>query len=202
MAVIPTLESMQEAGFPMGGEPLAALDLVDTVMTAVQPPRDLIADPERAEAWWALESGRLPRGERPEEGAALRLRAAIRDVFDAHLEGREPLPASVADVNAFAAAVPTSEQLSVGPGGPEAVVRWHTEHGGNAVLAAIAREAIGLLADPEQRSRLRRCANPSCSMLFLAENKRRIWCSSAGCGNRARAARHYHKTRAEKEDQA
>ena len=189
---------MLQAGFPMGGEPLAALDLVDTLMTAVQPPRDVIEDREMAERWWALEAGRLPHAPRPEDAAALRLRAALRDLFDSHLEEREPQAASVADVNAFAASVPTSAQLSVTPTGPEAAVRWHTEHGGNAILAAIAREAIGLLADPEQRAKLRRCASPSCSMLFLAENKRRIWCSSAGCGNRARAARHYHKTRAEK----
>jgi predicted RNA-binding Zn ribbon-like protein len=200
MSVTSTSESMHRGGFPMGGEPLAALDLADTVMTAVQPPRDLIADPERAEAWWKLERCRLPAGGRPEDVSTRRLRAAIRDLFDAYLEEREPLAVSVADVNAFAAAVPTSEQLSVGPGGPESTVRWHTEHGGNVLLAAIAREAIELLADPDQRTKLRRCANPVCSMLFLAQNKRRIWCSSTGCGNRARVARHYHKTRVDTEE--
>ena len=120
---------MLEAGFPMGGEPLAALDLVDTLMTAVQPPRDVIEDREMAERWWALEAGRLPDAPRPEDAAALRLRAALRDLFDSHLEEREPQAASVADVNAFAASVPTSAQLAVTPTGPEAAVRWHTEHG-------------------------------------------------------------------------
>jgi predicted RNA-binding Zn ribbon-like protein len=193
---------MLDAGFPMGGEPLVALDLVDTLITAVEPPGDVIADPERAARWWALEAGRLPDAPRPEDGATRRLRAAIRDLFDSHLEGREPQAASVADVNAFAAAVPTSNQLAVTATGPEAEVRWHTEHGGNATLAAIAREAIDLLTDPSQRERLRRCAAEQCSMLFLAENRRRVWCSSAGCGNRARAARHYRKTHGDKGDDA
>ncbi|SDP87791.1 CGNR zinc finger domain-containing protein [Lentzea jiangxiensis] len=33
-------------------------------------------------------------------------------------------------------------------------------------------------------------------MLFLAENKRRVWCAANVCGNRARVARHYSRTKA------
>jgi len=191
MSVTPTVEVMQAAGFPMGGEPLVALDLVDTALVAVEPARDVLSD-----AWWDLQAVRLPAGPRPPAAAVVRLRAALRDLFDAHLEGRAPQASSVADVNAFAAAVPTSRELRLGPDGPTAQTRWHTELGGNAILAAFATEAIDLLSDPARLATLRKCASASCSMLFLAENKRRIWCSSAGCGNRARAARHYYKTRA------
>jgi predicted RNA-binding Zn ribbon-like protein len=201
MTVSPSIEEIQEAGFPMGGEPLTALDLVDTVLLAIEPPRDLMEDATMADRWWSLESRRLPEAPQPEHGAAMRLRVAIRDLFDAQLEGRTASAASLADVNAFASSVPISEQLTLAEDGPAAEVRWHTEHGGNAILAAIAREAIGLLSDPVERAKLRRCANPACSMLFLAENKRRIWCSSAGCGNRARVARHYEKIRGEHEGQ-
>ncbi len=77
-------------------------------------------------------------------------------------------------------------------------MRWHTEHGGNAGLAAIARETIDLLADPQRLQRLRRCANPACSMLFIAETKRRQWCTGNICGNRTRVARHYERTRSTK----
>jgi predicted RNA-binding Zn ribbon-like protein len=194
MTVSSNVTELQEAGFPMGGEPLVALDLIDTLMTAVEPPVDLLEDEEQARRWWELEAVRLPAGPRPAGGAVRRLRAALRDLFDAQVEGRESRAESVADVNAFAAAVPTSHQLVATPAGLRAQTRWHTEHGGDAILASIAREAIALLADPARREKLRRCANPTCSMLFLAENKRRVWCSSAGCGNRARAARHYRKT--------
>ncbi|MFI5895409.1 CGNR zinc finger domain-containing protein [Actinoplanes sp. NPDC051513] len=62
-------------------------------------------------------------------------------------------------------------------------------------LAAVAGEAIALLADPERLELLRRCANPACSMVFLAENKRRRWCAPNVCGNRVRVARHHERHR-------
>lgn len=179
----------------MGGEPLVALDLADTLMLAAETPVDLLDSTDQAAAWWRLQARRLPDGPVPDPVAARRLRAAIRDLLDAHLDAREPLPTSLEDVNAAAAAVPTSTRL-VGDGdGVHSETRWHTEHGGNARLAAIAREAIALMSAPERLERLRRCANPGCSMLFLAENKRRQWCSANVCGNRARVARHYEKNR-------
>ncbi|WP_328304578.1 CGNR zinc finger domain-containing protein (plasmid) [Streptomyces sp. NBC_00435] len=41
--------------------------------------------------------------------------------------------------------------------------------------------------------RLRTCANPNCGLHFhdVSRNGTRRWCSSTGCGNRAKAARHY-----------
>lgn len=185
------LADMQRAGFPVGAEPLVALDLADTLMTVTDPPTDLIADPERATAWWALQAARLPAGRTPDLAATRRQRAAIRDVLDAHLEGRPPAATSVEDLNAAAAAVPTSPRLLAG-GSSE--TRWHTEHGGNPALAAIAGETILLLADPDRLPKLRRCANPACSMLFLAERRSRQWCASNVCGNRVRVARHYERT--------
>ena len=144
----------------------------------------------------ALQAGRAARAaRRPTSRPTQRLRAAIRDLFDAHLEGRTPDPGSLDDVNAAAAAScrPACGWPRPATGYREEV-RWHTEHGGNAALAAIAREAIELLADPDRLARLRRCANPDCSMLFLAENKRRKWCTANVCGNRVRVARHYQRT--------
>jgi predicted RNA-binding Zn ribbon-like protein len=55
----------------------------------------------------------------------------------------------------------------------------------------IARSAIGLLTGP-QRALLHVCEAPSCGMLFVGDRR---WCCTA-CGNRARAARHYRRTRA------
>jgi predicted RNA-binding Zn ribbon-like protein len=192
------LQAAQRAGFPMGGEPLVALDLVDTLMTAVDPEQDLLASVERRGAWWHLQAARLPTPAEPDPAAVRRLRAAVRDLLDAHLEGRAPRPTSVEDVNAAAASVPASPRLDY-PGAdgvePVAGTRWHTEHGGDVALAYIAREAIGLLGAPQELARLRRCANPACSMLFLAETRRRQWCASNVCGNRVRVARHQEKVR-------
>lgn len=189
-----TLQALQAAGFPMGGEPLVALDLVDTLMTVGDPPTDLIGTPSARDAWWKAQSDRLPAGPTPDPAAVRRLRAAIRDLLDAHLEDREADPASREDVNATAASVPLSTRLTATAEGPRAEVRRHTEHGGNARLAAIASEAVALLGAPERLARLRRCANPTCSMLFLAENRRRTWCTANVCGNRVRVARHYGRT--------
>lgn len=186
-----SLAEVQRAGFPVGGEPLVALDLADTLITVTEPPTDLLADPARAAGWWALQSTRLPAGPAPQPVAARRLRAAVRDVLDAHLAGRAPEVTSVEDLNAAAAGVPTSPRLLADGG---SAVRWHTEYGGNTALAAIAGETIRLLADAGRLAKLRRCANPACSMLFLAERRSRVWCASNVCGNRVRVARHYDRT--------
>lgn len=44
---------------------------------------------------------------------------------------------------------------------------------------------------------LRECADTACGWLFLdrSKNRSRRWCSSADCGNRARARRHYNRRR-------
>ncbi|HEX3783622.1 MAG TPA: ABATE domain-containing protein [Pseudonocardiaceae bacterium] len=195
MSVQVMLEDLQRAGFPMGGEPFAALDLVDTVMLSVEPPVDLFGSPERFARWWELEGPRLPQGPPPDLAATRRLRAAVRDLFDAHLAGRAPRSTSIEDVNAATAAAPASlRMVGLDEGTARVETRWHTEYGGNAALAALAREAIEVLSSPERLERLRRCANPTCSMLFLAENKRRQWCTANICGNRARVARHYERT--------
>ncbi|QXE37687.1 ABATE domain-containing protein [Streptomyces sp. GMY02] len=194
MSIKVTVEELQAAGFPMGGEPLVALDLVDTVMTVRDPPVDLIGDPAAGAVWWGIQARRLPPGPVPAPAAVRRLRAAVRDVLDARVEGRAADPASVEDINAAASSVPRSPRLVTA--GPEMreETRWHVEHGGNAALAAIAGEVIGLLASPGRLELLRRCGSPDCSMLFLAENRRRKWCVGNVCGNRTRVARHYGRT--------
>jgi predicted RNA-binding Zn ribbon-like protein len=55
-------------------------------------------------------------------------------------------------------------------------------------------EASALITDPAGRN-IRQCE--ACTWLFLdsSASKRRRWCSMAVCGNRAKALRHYHKGR-------
>jgi predicted RNA-binding Zn ribbon-like protein len=195
MGVPLTLARMQHAGFPAGAEPLVALDLADTLATVPDPPVDLLADPAQEARWWELQAGRLPSGPQAPLVATRRLRAAVRDLLDSLLEGRQPKDSSVDDLTSVAASAPTSARLRSDAGGLIGEERWHTEQGGNAALAFIAREAIELATDPERLATLRRCANPACSMLFLATNSRRIWCSPNVCGNRPRVARHHERSR-------
>lgn len=57
-------------------------------------------------------------------------------------------------------------------------------------LATLAVEAADLLGDAAVD--LRACQAPGCVLYFVKDHPRRAWCSP-GCGNRARAARHYAK---------
>ncbi|MDQ4054704.1 MAG: ABATE domain-containing protein [Actinomycetota bacterium] len=69
---------------------------------------------------------------------------------------------------------------------------WHSSATGfDRELVAIALEGSDLLA--EGATRLGVCHGPGC-VLYFERQARREWCS-AGCGNRARVARHYHRHR-------
>jgi len=59
--------------------------------------------------------------------------------------------------------------------------------------AQIARDAIALLGGP-LREDVRACHAPGCVQYFVKDHPRREWCSAA-CGNRARVARHYTKSK-------
>jgi predicted RNA-binding Zn ribbon-like protein len=63
-----------------------------------------------------------------------------------------------------------------------------------SALAAIARRAVHLFGSGADR--VGACRAPGCVLYFLRDRTRREWCS-VGCGNRVRAARHYHRSRPE-----
>ena len=194
----PTVRAAQAAGFVVGGEPLA-IDLADTLITVTDPSTDLLVDTARVHRFWDLQAGRLPAGAaRPSLGAPRALRDAIRAVFDARLEHQQPPPEAVTTINTAASAATTSPRLVAADGELSQAEDWHTTDAGAVALAAAARSAIELLAS-DDATRLRRCANPTCSMLFLAETPRRQWCTPNICGNRARVARHYRRSRAHAE---
>ncbi|WP_119269282.1 CGNR zinc finger domain-containing protein [Taklimakanibacter deserti] len=64
------------------------------------------------------------------------------------------------------------------------------------LLAPVLWSAGDLILAADRR-RIRRCANEECLWLFLDESKSgtRRWCDMASCGNRAKARRHYSKTK-------
>jgi predicted RNA-binding Zn ribbon-like protein len=180
--------------FALIGEPILAVDLVNTVAAPGSPAgEDLLAGDRGAEAWWRVQRARMPRGGLPDIGALHRLRSALRDMMEALLDDRPIPPASVSDLNFFMASTPTSTRLEVSGAGLVMQTHWHREFGGNPLLAFIATQAATFLADPAQVSRLRRCANPACLMIFIAVNPRRSWCAPGICGNRVRVARHHHR---------
>jgi predicted RNA-binding Zn ribbon-like protein len=174
------------------GEPLG-IDLANTVMV-VRPGEtvDLLTDDEGLERWRDGERDRL--GVDVEELAfedIRPLRDAVRMLFAQHSAGEPPDEEALRLVNAISAASPIVQQLEGAPGG-EGYVRTAApvEVGGKTrALGALARSAIELLSEPSDHLKL--CQAPSCGMFFLGSRR---WCCSA-CGNRARAARHYERTR-------
>lgn len=180
--------------FALPGEPVVAVDLINTVVAPGSlVAGDLLSDDDGAEAWWRLESARVPSGDLPDPGLLRRLRAALREAIEAVIDGR-PIPdRTVSELNVFLQSVPVSTRLVRTGTGLRTETRWHDEHGGNTRLAFIARQAAEFLADPAAARRLRRCANPACAMIFVAVNPRRSWCVPEVCGNRVRVARHYRR---------
>jgi len=176
------------------GEPIVAVDLINTVAAPGSPAEDdlLSADPG-AEAWWRIQSARVPRADMPDLRGLRRLRSALREMIEALVDDRPVPRASVSDLNFFMQSTPVSTRLQVTGAGLRADTHWHREFGGNPRLAFIATQAAAFLADPAQVSRLRRCANPACSMIFIAVNSRRSWCAPGVCGNRVRVARHHRR---------
>jgi predicted RNA-binding Zn ribbon-like protein len=180
--------------FAVVGEPIVALDLIDTVAAPGSPAADdLLAAERDAEAWWRIEAARVPDGDLPDIRALRRLRSALRVTIEALADGRPVPQAAVSDLNFFMQSAPASTRLVLTGAGLRTETQWHGEYGGNPRLAFIAAQAAQFLSDPSNVSRLRRCANPACSMIFAAVNPRRSWCAPAVCGNRARVARHYRR---------
>jgi predicted RNA-binding Zn ribbon-like protein len=64
------------------------------------------------------------------------------------------------------------------------------------LLVPIAESAADLLSR-DDLSMLKKCQGPQCIIFFYdtTKNHRRRWCSMAACGNRAKVAAHYHRTR-------
>jgi predicted RNA-binding Zn ribbon-like protein len=188
-------DEVREAGFVVAGEPLA-VDLANTVKYAVTPSRDLLAEPGRNGAFWGLESGRLPiESAVPSLESSQFLREAIRSLLDSQLAKTEAPRWALDRVNSVADSVRTTPRLVPGDNAFHSELVWQTTDGDAAALAAVARSAIDLLAGGSA-ARLRQCASPTCSMLFVATNRKRIWCTADGCGNRQRVARFTSKAKA------
>ena len=81
--------------------------------------------------------------------------------------------------------------------GAKIVERWHLDSA-DALLGLVARQ-VALLVTTEPPELVKRCAGPGCTLAFLDRTKarRRIYCSAAGCGNRAKVAAFRERQRAQ-----
>jgi predicted RNA-binding Zn ribbon-like protein len=146
-----------------------------------------IISPERADELMGLTEAD------PQSAFALlkraeRLRDALRLAFR-RLVHRQRVPRDYVE--------PINEILQVTEGHDELLESgktWRIEYvaregGLDWLLAAIARSAAEIIAEGEA-TRVRLCANPSCSLIFYDASRthRRRWCSMSLCGNRHKVA--------------
>jgi predicted RNA-binding Zn ribbon-like protein len=186
------------ASFPLLGEPLA-VELVNTRFAQRGVPVDGLTTRQDLVAWLAAHSGQF-EADVDTDAAAGRLdevralRDTLRELFAAVVAGKQPAEAAIATLNRLSRQAPTALRLDWPPAyRPSVTLQPATADPGVVVLAELARAGIRLLGGPD-RQLLRACHAPGCVLFFVKHHPRREWCSEA-CGNRARAARHYHRHR-------
>ncbi len=154
---------------------------------------ETLFEPRDLDRW--LEKGSLRvkgvRASAVDLAEAKRLRAGIWEAIQAVIGGRALPGAAVREIN-WAATRPALVRRLEADGSRS----WHRPRA-TAALAEIARDAIEMLSDPDQRGRVRECAAPDCVTVFYDDSRpgRRRWCSDKVCGDRNRA-RAYRARRA------
>jgi predicted RNA-binding Zn ribbon-like protein len=144
--------------------------------------------------WLHAQAAREPLLAQNVLSRARHLRQALRDIFSAVADQREPAAEDLAQLNGdLALSLPNArvEQTADGFG-------W-TWHGRalDRVLWPIARSAADLLTSDVERRKVRQCGAGDCEWLFLdtSKNRSRQWCSMQSCGNREKARRHYERVK-------
>jgi predicted RNA-binding Zn ribbon-like protein len=155
-------------------------------------PLERLAAPEDLSRW--LELAGIAAGARCDETLlrhARELREAHYRLVVAAREGQSPAPADLELANGWARRPTPAPQLD-----PTLRVILVGRDPCRAALTQLARAAIELVAGGEL-ARIRSCANPTCSLMFIDQSRpgRRRWCSMERCGNRSKTAR-YRQRRA------
>ncbi len=142
-------------------------------------------------------SDRITSCSRRELQQARRLRDALRRLAgfltdDPRQAAQSPiadLPEAMNAINAMAAAT-QPDRLTLRHGQLTLAASTAASPATTA-LAKVATDAVHLFTGPDA-PHIRACQAPGCVLYFVKTHPRREWCSDA-CGNRTRAARHYHR---------
>ncbi|WP_037618855.1 CGNR zinc finger domain-containing protein [Streptomyces aureus] len=179
---------------PLTGEPVS-LDLLNTRWVHDGAVRDLLADTEGLAVWLAGNDLDFPA-----DGTVLRHTLEARDALRAAVDtphgqdgDQDPRFPAQAAARVDAVLAHGRVRLTLTDRGPGGTPEFDDPSWGPAWLAA--RDYLELLrAAPD---RIRRCAHEACVLHFFdtSRNGTRRWCSMAACGNRAKASRHYARTK-------
>jgi predicted RNA-binding Zn ribbon-like protein len=182
---------------PLRDEPLS-IELHNTRYADAGALVDGLGDATLSGAWLAGIAARLPvggSGADPSRDGLMALREPIREALHEVLEGRNPACETLEAINVFSRRSPGAHVARWQRGaGPVLALDFGRATRSDVVLGALAADAVDLLTGPA-RDEIRACGAPGCILAFLRSHPRRAWCSGA-CGNRARQARHYARTRA------
>jgi predicted RNA-binding Zn ribbon-like protein len=142
------------------------------------------------------EAARRPEAATRALRKAVALREALYRTFAGLAEGRSPLAADLATLNASLPSALARLRLAAGDEG----FAWRWEGDPQALdrlIWPVARDAAVFLTSADL-SRLRKCGNPRCRWVFQdgTRNGTRRWCTMAVCGNRAKVRRYYARRRA------
>ena len=153
---------------------------------------------------WASAAGLRTRKIGPTSGRqaqdllerALYLRSELKKMANAVSEG-ERVPASVVKaINDELSRGHGHFELSATPSGYSTAFRKDDKSSAD-ILVTIAESAARLLSEGDL-DLVRKCQRSACVLYFYDNSKRhgRRWCSMSACGNRAKAAAHYRRSRA------
>ena len=177
--------------------PALCLDFVNTRYWRGQPqPTETLNGPDDLAAWTtsALARDGKPLSRREFE-RAVEARETIWRVFDATARGKAPAATDLAALNALLAETPPRASLRRDRAG----YAWDVDLRSGSALASLAPVlwSAGDLLAGGGLDKVRRCANPECGWLFVDDSRagKRRWCSMQSCGNRAKARRHYHRSK-------
>lgn len=154
---------------------------------------EMLTEPEKQDL--LARAREHPRAAVSAHRTATRLRDDLYAVFSAVANGRKPEPGALESVNLVLSEALANLLVVAADGG----FAWEWRSRDEAlerVLWPIARSAGELLTAAEL-PRVRQCADPECTWLFLdtSKNHSRRWCVMEVCGNRAKGRRHYARSR-------
>lgn len=178
---------------PAPGEDVSvALALVNSLTAGPARDSDQLATPVEIARWirsCGLGSVTAAHVSDTDVTALAELRSAIRELFTAAADEREPDLTAVSLINADARLVLGAPALRWLAGPPQQ--RWQAERPDTAAnaLALIARDAIEIVCGPLGPV-IHHCEAHGCDRMFFRTHGRRRWCSNT-CGDRVRVARHY-----------